>query len=501
MPATLNLSPDELLSTTRAVRKRLDFDRPVPLELVRECIEIATQAPTGSNQQGWHWMIVTDADKRKALGEIYGKAFARLPQHADLRRRDLDRRRRPRRDRSQRVASSAEYLAEHMGEAPVLVIPCIEGRIDDMPGWISGSFWGSLLPAAWSFCLAARARASARRGRPCTSCSSRRRPACSASRTTRSARARSSPSRSRRAPTSSPRPASTSTRSSTSTAGRSTEWTHCLRAPPRPRAASCRPTRASRCTTPAVERSTVDGPLLEIGSYCGKSAVYLGAAAQRRGTVLFTVDHHRGSEENQAGLGVARARSRRSRRSGGWTRCRSSAARSTTPGSKAPVVAVVGDSPTVGARTGRTPLALLFIDGGHGTEPAHRDYERWTPHVRAGRPARASTTCSPTRPTAAARRTRSTAAPLESGRFDDVERHRLAARARGRCGRVDGSDDARLARRRAADGSTASWSTNSAEAGEPPTSASAASTTDAAVYVERSPPGKWTSSGNTMPVQ
>ena len=58
--ATLNLSPDELLTTTRAVRKRLDFDRPVPLELVRECIEIATQAPTGSNQQGWHWVIVTD---------------------------------------------------------------------------------------------------------------------------------------------------------------------------------------------------------------------------------------------------------------------------------------------------------------------------------------------------------------------------------------------------------------------------------------------------------
>src|SRR5262245_48450387 len=70
----LELTPDELLTTTRAVRKRLDFDRPVPLELVRECIEISTQAPTGSNQQGWHWVVVTDADKRKQLGEFYKQA-------------------------------------------------------------------------------------------------------------------------------------------------------------------------------------------------------------------------------------------------------------------------------------------------------------------------------------------------------------------------------------------------------------------------------------------
>jgi nitroreductase len=71
MAATLNLTPDELLTTTRAVRKRLDFDRPVPVELVRECIEIATQAPSGSNQQGWHWVVVTDAEKRRALGDLY----------------------------------------------------------------------------------------------------------------------------------------------------------------------------------------------------------------------------------------------------------------------------------------------------------------------------------------------------------------------------------------------------------------------------------------------
>jgi hypothetical protein len=102
-------------------------------------------------------MIVTDADKRKAIGGMYQQAFnayRNMPQYAG-RISTGD----PVRDATQaRVASSAEYLAERMADAPVLVIPCIEGRIDDLPGWISGSFWASLYPAAWSFCLAARAR-------------------------------------------------------------------------------------------------------------------------------------------------------------------------------------------------------------------------------------------------------------------------------------------------------------------------------------------------------
>jgi len=157
MPATLDLTPDELLSTTRAVRKRLDFERPVPLDVVRECLELATQAPTGSNQQGWHWVIVTEPDKRARLGEIYERAFNLYrdsPMYAGrLTTGDA------RRDATQaRVASSAEYLAAHMGEAPVLLVPCITGRVDGQPGWLSASFWGSLHPAVWSFCLAARAR-------------------------------------------------------------------------------------------------------------------------------------------------------------------------------------------------------------------------------------------------------------------------------------------------------------------------------------------------------
>jgi MMP 1-O-methyltransferase len=124
------------------------------------------------------------------------------------------------------------------------------------------------------------------------------------------------------------------------------------------------------------------GPLLEVGSYCGKSAIYLGAAARQLGTVLFAVDHHRGSEENQAGwewhepdlvdpevgemdtLPVFRRTIH-------------------DAGLEGTVIAVVADSPTVGAHW-TTPLGLVFIDGGHGTEPAHRDYETWVPHVAVG---------------------------------------------------------------------------------------------------------------------
>jgi len=132
----------------------------------------------------------------------------------------------------------------------------------------------------------------------------------------------------------------------------------------------------------AARDVTVDGPFLEVGSYCGKSGVYLGAAAQARGRVLFALDHHRGSEENQAGwewhepdlvdTAVDKLDTlpifRRTIHDAGL---------------EGTVVALVGDSPTVGA-VWATPLALLFIDGGHGPDPAHRDYEIWVPHVVVG---------------------------------------------------------------------------------------------------------------------
>ncbi len=154
----LNMSPDELLSTTRSVRKRLDFSRPVEPELLNECLELAAQAPTGSNAQGWHFIVVTDPDKRAALGEMYRKGFEifygnRAAAEANL----------PADDpayvaTTKRVIDSAEYLAEHMGEAPVMLIPCIDVRTDGLNAAIQASIWGSLLPAVWSFMLAARSR-------------------------------------------------------------------------------------------------------------------------------------------------------------------------------------------------------------------------------------------------------------------------------------------------------------------------------------------------------
>jgi len=154
---TLPLTPDELLTTTRSVRKRLDFSRPVEPEIIRECLEIALQAPNGGNRQPWSFVVVTDAAKRAALGDIYRRGWALykgLPTNApDRLSRD------PERAATQlRILSSADYLAEHMHEAPVLLIPCFKGRVDNQPAVAQSGAWGSILPATWSFMLAARAR-------------------------------------------------------------------------------------------------------------------------------------------------------------------------------------------------------------------------------------------------------------------------------------------------------------------------------------------------------
>jgi len=147
----LDLTPDQLLSTTRAVRKRLDFSRPVEPEILRECIELATQAPTGSNSQQWHFVVVTDAEKRKALADLYRKSWATYSTQGS---RPQD----PEQARiMDRVRSSSAYLAEHYHEVPVHVIPCIKGRVEGSTTNVAG-FWGSILPAVWSFMLAARAR-------------------------------------------------------------------------------------------------------------------------------------------------------------------------------------------------------------------------------------------------------------------------------------------------------------------------------------------------------
>ncbi|MBX7433067.1 nitroreductase family protein [Mycobacterium sp. Y57] len=150
--STLNLSADDVLTTTRSVRKRLDLDRPVPREVLMECLEIALQAPTGSNNQGWQWVFVEDPDEKKALADIYRRnatpyLAAPKPTTGDIRD-----------DQRPRVTDSAMYLNEHLHEVPVMLIPCLQGKPDDTPSGKSAGFWGSLLPAAWSFMLALRSR-------------------------------------------------------------------------------------------------------------------------------------------------------------------------------------------------------------------------------------------------------------------------------------------------------------------------------------------------------
>ncbi|MDP1795079.1 MAG: nitroreductase family protein [Acidimicrobiales bacterium] len=141
---------DRLLSTTRAVRKRLDLDRPVERDVILDCIRLAVQAPTGSNQQTWHWMVVTDADKRAALAEAYnvaGKAYLSMAAENP----DND-------PQTRRVYESALGLTDTLAQVPVHVIPIIEGRLDLRSNMGAASQYGSIIPAAWSFLLALRSR-------------------------------------------------------------------------------------------------------------------------------------------------------------------------------------------------------------------------------------------------------------------------------------------------------------------------------------------------------
>ncbi|MDQ1446005.1 MAG: hypothetical protein QOI20_2469 [Acidimicrobiaceae bacterium] len=151
---TLDLTPDQLLTTTRAVRKRLDLTRPVPRELITECIEIAQQAPSGSNRQGFHFVVVDDADKRAALAELYGKAYDAYASAGSNTYPEGD----PRHERYDAVRSSATYLRDHLHEVPVHVIPCGKSRVEVVKGSSPASYFASIIPAGWSFMLAARAR-------------------------------------------------------------------------------------------------------------------------------------------------------------------------------------------------------------------------------------------------------------------------------------------------------------------------------------------------------
>jgi nitroreductase len=152
----LNLSADEVLTTTRAVRKRLDLERPVEREVLEECLDIGIQAPTGSNSQTYHWVVVTDPEIKKPIAEHYRTNFEMFygsPQASPYPEDD------PRTGRLDAVVDSATYLARHLHEVPVWVIPCMEGRMGEgLPSFLQASLWGSIMPAVWSFMLAARAR-------------------------------------------------------------------------------------------------------------------------------------------------------------------------------------------------------------------------------------------------------------------------------------------------------------------------------------------------------
>lgn len=155
----LNLSADEVLTTTRAVRKRLDFDRPVEDEVIRECLEIALQSPSGSNAQSWLFLVVTDEAKRVALADLYRQSFDSIYRESDLAASVAYGGDDPARIATQdRVMDSASYMADNFHRAPVMVIPCLPMKIDGAANMMASSMLGSILPATWSFMLAARER-------------------------------------------------------------------------------------------------------------------------------------------------------------------------------------------------------------------------------------------------------------------------------------------------------------------------------------------------------
>ncbi len=142
-------SVDELLSTTRAVRKRLDLTRPVGREVILECIRLAMQAPTASNAQDWRWVVITDPDKRAAIADVYRRIGAEYLAQAAATASD---------PQTQRVYRSAQGLTETLAQVPVHVIPCLLQPIDDSNRLVAASAWASIIPAGWSFLLALRSR-------------------------------------------------------------------------------------------------------------------------------------------------------------------------------------------------------------------------------------------------------------------------------------------------------------------------------------------------------
>jgi nitroreductase len=155
----LDLSIDELLTTTRAVRQRLDLTRPVEPEVIQECLSLAVQAPTPGGMQNWHFVVVSDPSLRAALAALYRKSASAPGGQEDILKHVVaaaaDEQEAA--DLSRKVAP-ARYLTQHLHEVPVHVIPCIEGRAENLPAVEQAALWGGIWPATWSFMLAARSR-------------------------------------------------------------------------------------------------------------------------------------------------------------------------------------------------------------------------------------------------------------------------------------------------------------------------------------------------------
>jgi len=146
------MSIDDALVTTRAVRKRLDLERPVPREVILECLQLALQAPNGSNRQLWSWVVVDDPGTRAEMARIYNDAIETYRSGVGLPPVDWST------PAGQRMGTSVAHLREHLHEVPVLVVPTVTGRLDGAAIPDQAHLWGSILPAVWSFMLALRGR-------------------------------------------------------------------------------------------------------------------------------------------------------------------------------------------------------------------------------------------------------------------------------------------------------------------------------------------------------
>ena len=154
----LPLTPTELLSTTRTVRKRLDLDRPVGRAEVEECLRLAFQAPNGSNQQAYGWVCIDDPEVKVAVADVYRRALAGYVEQRDAARARGEVARVEQTPARERMTASVYHLNEHLHEVPVLVIPTIAGRVEGVDVFEQASRWGSVIPAVWSFMLALRSR-------------------------------------------------------------------------------------------------------------------------------------------------------------------------------------------------------------------------------------------------------------------------------------------------------------------------------------------------------